>query len=171
MAHMRITDKADLQVMFEAERARYTPEKFAALGVTIESVTAYYQGVPSIGYEIDGVMAGGAIFENNELHFAVLPQYYGRWAWLMKPTLDWLFTMSDSVLGKVEIFNIRCAQFLDAGGWPRVAQDEQYITYLFSSKNNDIFRRHRDRLARDMALAAAARANAEAVRTGDLIFE
>lgn len=155
MASMRITEKADLQVMYEAEKARYSPEKFAAMGVTIESVLAYYENVASIGYEIDGIMAGGAIYDRNELHFAVLPQYYGRWAWLMRPTLDWLFTMSDSVLGKVEVFNTRCAEFLDAGGWPRVAEDDQVITYLFSSKNNDIFRRHRDRLARDKAIAAA----------------
>ncbi|MFS2008019.1 GNAT family N-acetyltransferase [Duganella sp. CT11-25] len=146
MADLRLTDQADLGLMYDIERQRYDSALIAA--VTREHAVAHYSGCPSVGYEIDGVAAGGAVFDGHELHLAVLPQFHGRWAWLLKPTLDWLFALRDPVPVRIERDNPRCIRFMDCGGWQRIAEDQQYITYLLSSSAPHVFRRRRaERLA------------------------
>ncbi|CDG82310.1 GNAT family N-acetyltransferase [Janthinobacterium agaricidamnosum] len=141
MSRFRITEKADLELMYEAERLRYGPQHFAALGVSMEQVLAYYADCPSLGYEIDGAPAGGALFDGKEIHIAVLPQYYGRWAWLFKPTLEWLFQMEETILSRIERFNTRSLRFMDAGKWPRVHEDEHYVTFEMNRNSQHIFSR------------------------------
>ncbi|RSZ61081.1 GNAT family N-acetyltransferase [Massilia atriviolacea] len=141
MADLRLTACADLGLMYDIEQQRY-PAELTALA-TRERTLAHYRGCASVGYEIDGVAAGGAIFDGHELHLAVLPQYHGRWAWLLKPTLDWLFAQCDPVRVRIEQDNTRCIRFMDSGGWERVAEDPQYITYLLSSSAPHVFRRRR----------------------------
>lgn len=127
--------------MFDAEQLRYDPAEFAALNITRERAIALYASFPSIGYEIDGVTAGGAIFDGKEIHLAVLPRFYGRWTWLLKPTLGWLFAQCDPVPVRIEQSNTRCLRFMDAGKWPRIGADERFVTYLLSSESNRIFKR------------------------------
>jgi hypothetical protein len=38
---------------------------------------------------------------------------------------------------------LRCIRFMDCGGWQRIAEDYQYITYLLSSTAPHVFRRRR----------------------------
>jgi hypothetical protein len=146
MTQLRLTEKADLGLMYDAEKMRYDPAIFAALQLTRERFIEFYAGAPSLGYEIDGLPAGGALFHHQQLHLAILPQFYGRWAWLLKPTLEWLFDMQDPVEVQIEKHNTRCVRFMEAGQWPRVAENEQLITYLLSRENNRIFRPRGQRL-------------------------
>jgi hypothetical protein len=141
MPELRLTPQADFGVMYDAEQLRYEPADFAALNITREGAIAYYAAFPSLGYEIDGVIAGGAVFDGKEIHLAVLPQYYGRWTWLLKPTLEWLFALCDPVPVRIEQSNIRCLRFMDAGKWPRIGEDERFVTYLLSRETNRIFNR------------------------------
>lgn len=140
MTRMRLTGKADIGVIYEAEQLRYAQQGLPP-PVTRERAIEYLSRFPTVGYEIDGVAAGGAIFDGEELHLAVLPQFYGRWAWLLKPTLAWLFTMRDPVRIRIERSNARCLRFMDAGGWERIAEDDHLITYLVGSQSRHIFRR------------------------------
>lgn len=141
MAELRLTDKADLGLMYDIERQRYDSAVTAV--ATRERALAHYAGCPSVGYEIDGVAAGGAVFDGRELHLAVLPQFHGRWAWLLKPTLEWLFALCDPVPVRIERHNLRCLRFMDCGGWQRIGEDAEYITYLLSSAAPHVFRRRR----------------------------
>lgn len=141
MPDLRLTGEADLGLMYDIERERYDSAVIALL--TRERAVAHYAGCPSVGYEIDGVAAGGAVFDGQELHLAVLPRFHGRWAWLLAPTLDWLFALCDPVRVRIERDNARCIRFMDGGGWQRIAEDRQYITYLLSSSTAHIFRRRR----------------------------
>ncbi|WP_187363039.1 GNAT family N-acetyltransferase [Massilia aquatica] len=141
MADLRLTDKADLGLMYDIESPRY--DSAVTELVTRERAVAHYAGCPSVGYEIDGVPAGGAIFDGRELHLAVLPRFHGRWAWLLAPTLDWLFALCDPVQVRIERDNARCIRFMDGGGWQRIGEDPQYITYLLSSTAAHVFRRRR----------------------------
>ncbi|MET3133312.1 hypothetical protein AAKU55_003602 [Oxalobacteraceae bacterium GrIS 1.11] len=141
MSTLRLTETADVGVMYDADQLRYDPEVFAALGVSREHVIQHYSQYPSRGYEIDGQVAGGAVFDGNQIHLAVLPQYYGRWAWLLKPTLEWLFSLREQVPVQIEQSNIRCLRFMDAGKWPRIDENERMVTYLLSRENNRLFRR------------------------------
>jgi GNAT superfamily N-acetyltransferase len=141
MAELRLTDRADLGLMYDIERARYDSAGIAV--ATRACAVAHYSACPSVGYEIDGVAAGGAVFDGQELHLAVLPRFHGRWAWLLKPTLDWLFALRDPVRVRIERDNTRCVGFMDHGGWQRIAEDHQYITYLLSSTSAHVFQRRR----------------------------
>ena len=141
MARLRLTDKADFGVMYDADKLRYKSEDLAALGITRERAIEIGSAYPSIGYEIDGVAAGGAVFDGKQLHLAVLPEFHGRWAWLLKPTLDWLFALCDPVQVRIEKFNTRCLRFMDAGGWRRIGEDKYFVIYLVSSEIEHIFRR------------------------------
>ncbi|NHZ91137.1 GNAT family N-acetyltransferase [Massilia sp. CCM 8733] len=141
MAELRLTDCADVGLMYDIEQSRYPSAQTAV--ATRERTVTHYLGCPSVGYEIDGVAAGGAVFDGRELHLAVLPQFHGRWAWLLKPTLDWLFALCDPVRVRIEQDNARCIRFMDSGGWERVDEDRQYITYLLSSTTPHVFRRRR----------------------------
>jgi GNAT superfamily N-acetyltransferase len=156
MAHLRLTDKADLGLFYDIEHVRYDSATLAAAGVTRARTIAHYQHCPSVGYEIDGVAAGGAVFDGRELHLAVLPRFHGRWAWLFAPTLDWLFAQCDPVRIRIERDNERCLRFMDGGGWQRVAEDAAYVTYLMSSASPHLFRRRRDRRARAATAATPA---------------
>jgi hypothetical protein len=141
MSTLRLAAKADFGVMYDAEQLRYALAGQAAPAVTRERAIAWYSAFPSLGYEIGGVAAGGAVFDGNELHIAVLPQFYGRWAWLLKPTLAWLFSQRDPVEVRIELSNSRCLRFMDAGGWRRIAEDGEFVTYLLSSATEHIFLR------------------------------
>lgn len=143
MPKLRLIPQADLGVMYDAEQLRYESAAFSALNITREQAIAYYASFPSVGYEIDGVIAGGAVFDGKEIHLAVLPCYYGRWAWLLKPTLTWLFALCDPVQVRIERSNLRCLRFMDACKWPRIGADERYVTYLLSQASNHLFNRRR----------------------------
>jgi len=128
---LRLTEAADLGVMYDADAARYA----GATGseclqvVTRDTFVAFYEGCPSIGFEADGQAIGGILFDGEQAHIAVLPSHHGRWALLLKPALDWLFSLQTEILVEVERDNLCCQRFLDRHGWPRVGETEDDIVY------------------------------------------
>lgn len=129
MGKMRLTDKADLGVFYEADAGRWDPEHLRQLGITKEMFIDFYAGCPSVGFEIDGKPVGGIIFDGVQAHIAVLPEYYGRWALLFKPALEWLFTLKEPIYIDIETENERCLRFMDRNQWPRVRADDKTVTF------------------------------------------
>ena len=134
MARCQLTDQADLGVMFDAEKLLYSPELLKVQPDSRERFVAFYTHCRSVGYQIDGIAVGGAIFDGKEFHLAILPHYFGRWTWLLEPTLKWLFEMADPVCGRIAKTNRRALQFADKSKFPRVHEDDEYVTYELGSK-------------------------------------
>ena len=136
MAAYRLTPRANLDVMFDAEIILY-PDAYP-LPETIQRrlFASTYGHCPTVGYEIDGVDAGGAILHGDQFHIAVLPAFYGRWGRLWQPTLDWLFTHTDYVDGCISKDNLRSWRFAERfsqrSGFPCIAEDDESITYRMS---------------------------------------
>jgi hypothetical protein len=127
---LRLTQEADLGVMYDADAARYADAGSECLQVvTRDAFVSFYQGCPSIGFEADGQAIGGILFDGEQAHIAVLPSHHGRWALLLKPALDWLFSLQAEILVEVERDNTRCLRFLDRHGWPRVGETEDDIVF------------------------------------------
>lgn len=140
----RLTEPADLGVIFDAEILLYADHPAAHLPGIRQRFIAHYSGCRSVGFEIDGVAVGGAIYDGEEFHIAVLPAYLGRWTWLLKPTLHWLFTQADPAIGRIARSNRRALHFADKTGFPRrVREDALYITYELRSENLHHLYRHR----------------------------
>jgi GNAT superfamily N-acetyltransferase len=128
---LKLTEPADLGTMYDAESARYREagDGSCLQVVTREAFLNFYEGCPSIGFEDDGMPIGGILFDGEQAHIAVLPSYHGRWALLLKPALDWLFTLQAEILVEVERDNARCLRFMDRHGWPRVGETDDDIVY------------------------------------------
>ena len=134
MTRCRLTAQADLGVMFDAEVMLYPQLQSLPLDMQKRRFKQFYAGCPSTGFEIDGVVIGGAIYDGEEFHIAVLPAYYGRWGRLWQPTLAWLFSVADPVRARVAKSNTRCLRFADHSKFPRITEDEKYVTYLGSTQ-------------------------------------
>ncbi len=134
MTRYRLTAQADLGVMFDAEVSQYPQSPLISLELQKRVFEKFYADCPSTGFEIDGIAVGGAIYDGEEFHIAVLPAYYGRWGRLWQPTLDWLFSVADPVRARVAKSNTRCLRFADHSRFPRIAEDDKYVTYLGSSQ-------------------------------------
>jgi len=129
MARMRLTDKADPGLMYDAEVSNWSPEFLKQAGVTREKVIAFFSSCPSVGFEIDGKQVGGMIFDGKEAHLAVLPEYQGRWALLFKHALNWLFSIKDPVYVDIQATNEKCIRFMERNQWRRVKENSEKITF------------------------------------------
>jgi hypothetical protein len=130
-ARLRLTDRADLAVFYEADAQQYAPGAAATRAVTKEVFMAFYAGCPSVGFEMDGKPIGGLLFDGSSAHIAVLREYHGRWALLLKPALAWLFSIQPEVIVHVDIDNDTCQQFLLRHRWERLYVDEENGTVAF----------------------------------------
>ena len=131
-----LVEGADLAVYFVAEKVRYDPEYLRQAGMTSEFFIAYYSPCPSLGFLVDGRQIGGMIFDrgrSDEVHFAVLHQYHGRWHSLWIPALRWLFAQQDPVYATVERFNEKCVRFMDRNRFTRAEVTETQIRYRMSA--------------------------------------
>lgn len=125
---LTLTDRADLGVFYDADAHRYGARGYADT-VTRERFAHFYADCPSIGFEDDGRPIGGILFDGEEAHIAVLPSHHGRWALLLKPALQWLFTLRQDITVAVEQDNARCLRFLDRHGWQRVGERDGDVLY------------------------------------------
>jgi GNAT superfamily N-acetyltransferase len=131
MPRLSLAPAADLRVFYAADSARYAQTRGHMLQVVTEAAfVRYFAGCPSLGFECDGQPIGGVIFDGREAHIAVLPEHRGRWAWLLKPAIDWLFSLKPQILVEIERDNAACIAFMDRNGWRRVSASEHAITYL-----------------------------------------
>jgi hypothetical protein len=128
---LRITPQADLGVFFDADNDRYLqrhPGRAAPL-LEKEAFISHYAGCPSIGFECDGQPIGGVIFDGQQAHIAVLPDYHGRWGLLLKPACDWLFGLRREVFVRVESDNVKSRRMMDRCGWQRVGTEGEDLIY------------------------------------------
>jgi GNAT superfamily N-acetyltransferase len=131
MTRLSLAPCADLRVLYAADAARYRNEGCRILDLVTERAFArLYRGCPSRGFLVDGLPIGGIIFDGRRAHIAVLPEYHGRWAWLLKPALEWLFSITPGFMVGIESDNMACLRFMDRCGWSRVRVDERMVTYL-----------------------------------------
>lgn len=136
MHQLRIVPQADLQVYYDADAQRYraTDRHDTLQVVTKEAFIDYYRDCQSIGFEYDGEPIGGVLFDGQQAHIAVLPAFRGRWAWLLRPALDWLFSLRAEIDVDVENDNPVCIEFMRRNGWPVVRRHGHWIRYRMKSK-------------------------------------
>lgn len=139
MPNLRLTEKADLGVIFDAARQRYTDDAWNRVsggGRTTKEVFIAHciaHNMPTLGFECDGKPIGGLVFDGHEAHLEVLPEYHGRWGLLWKPALAWIFSHKDPILVDIDADNEKCLRFMDRNNFPRVKTTEQHVTYRMSS--------------------------------------
>jgi GNAT superfamily N-acetyltransferase len=123
----------DLAVFYAADSERFAGTGSATLQVVTPAVfIGFYRNCPSIGFLFDGQPIGGIIFDGVEAHIAVLPAFRGRWALLLKPALDWLFSLKAEIVVNIEANNAICLAFMERNGWKRLRSDGQHVTYLMT---------------------------------------
>ncbi|PLZ03607.1 N-acetyltransferase [Burkholderia sp. WAC0059] len=127
---LTLADHADLDVFYDADSPRYRGAGEHVLKlVTKERFIRYYRNCPSIGFEFDGKPIGGIIYDGKGAHIAVLPEYHARWALLLRPALQWLFSIKSEMLVEVEVENAACIEFMKRNGWPALGTTDGWITY------------------------------------------
>jgi hypothetical protein len=140
MPGLRLTDQADFGVIFDAVSWRLKEEqwrKVTAGGVVTKEIFVAFciaQKYPSLGFECDGKPIGGIMFDGNAAHIEVLPEYHGRWGILWRSAIKWVFALKDPILVQVPIENQKCHRFMARNNWPRVNEDEKFVTYQMSSR-------------------------------------
>lgn len=138
MQNLRLTDRADFGVIFDAMRQRHQNdawEKVTAKLVTREIFVAHCiaQNFPSLGFECNGKAIGGIIFDGKVAHIEVLSEYHGRWGLLWKQAREWVFSLKDPILVDIEVDNEKCHRFMARNNWPRVKVTDKFVTYEMSS--------------------------------------
>lgn len=134
-AGLKLAPKADLDVFYEADAARYADSERNELEVvTLDAFVAFYRECPSIGFEADGHPIGGILFDGEEAHIAVLPEYHGRWATLLKPALEWLFGLADEIVVEIEIDNAVCMNFMKRNRWQCLGADSTAARFRMTAQ-------------------------------------
>ncbi|MGI4937756.1 MAG: hypothetical protein ACRYF5_13575 [Janthinobacterium lividum] len=124
---MHLTDKADFGVLYDAE-VLHQKSLGKQLNFTREQWISSCSHLPSIGFAKDGMAFGGAVFYEHEIHFALLPQFHGRWGALIRPMWEWMFSIEDNVRARVEKENPKCLDFMRRQ-WPEDGEDETYVYF------------------------------------------
>jgi hypothetical protein len=117
---LRLTDRVDLDVFYDADSARY--ERHVLAVVTREAFRAFYAECLSVGFECDGVPIGGVIFDGEAPHIAVLPAWHGRWGRLLRPMLEWMYGLKLDMIVPVDNDNPQIRAFVERCGWPMVGR-------------------------------------------------
>lgn len=133
MDSLRMTDKADLKVFYDADRRIYDSAWLAAHGLTEEKFIARYRDCPSVGFEKGGIPFGGMILHGNDAHIAVLPEFHGKFATLLRPALAWLFSQQSEVYAKVHRPNRQSLRFLRRIGGKLVGSDDNFFIFIISN--------------------------------------
>lgn len=133
MRRLSLAPCVDLAVFYTADSERFIGDGSATLQVVTPAVFVdFYRDCPSIGFLSDGQPIGGIIFDGAEAHIAVLPAFRGRWALLLKPALEWLFSLKADIVVDIDTDNTICLAFMERNGWQRLRADSQHITYLMT---------------------------------------
>ena len=128
---LTLAPQADLAVFYEADVARYRLNGASTVTdtVTQDVFVRFFAHCPSIGFRRDGVDIGGILFDGTQAHIAVLPQHHGHWGALLKPALEWLFSLRREILVEVERDNTRCHRFMRHVGWECVDEKADALIY------------------------------------------
>ena len=128
---LTLAPQADLAVFYEADVARYRLNGASTVTdrVTQDVFVRFFAHCPSIGFRRDGEDIGGILFDGTQAHIAVLPQHHGHWGALLKPALEWLFSLRREILVEVERDNTRCHRFMRHVGWECVDERPDALIY------------------------------------------
>lgn len=144
MTILRLIDKADLNIYYDADMLQFDAGWPSRMGVTREVFVKALKECPSIGFEMDGVQFGGVIFDGKEAHLAVLPEYQGKWGLLIGPALGWLLSIQDIIDVCVDRSNEKCVRFCGRNQWTRISEDVHSITFRIFD-HPDLFFHRRSR--------------------------
>jgi len=134
---LRLTSQIDLNVYYDAER--HSASDAILEVVTREVFAAFYAKSPSVGYECDGQPIGGVIFDGESAHIAVLPAYYGRWGYLLRPTLTWLSGLKEDIIFRTPVDNVKALKFLAHCGWENLGiEDDEVLHRLPPRVGNEV---------------------------------
>jgi RimJ/RimL family protein N-acetyltransferase len=127
---LKILDKADFGVIYEAELLTLGADWFKSRNLTKERMIEIFEKTDcrSLGFEIDGKSIGGILLLGNELHIAILPEYFGKWGLLWKHAVKWVFAQTQTVYGYIPTWNTRCIRFAEKARWRRIGEFEKYET-------------------------------------------
>lgn len=135
-----LTSRADLAVFYAADTLLYRQngKQYLLNLLPLPKFTAFYAGCASIGFACDGQAIGGMIFDGEQVHIAVLAEHHGRWTFLLKPALDWLFSLKPEVPAQLDADNALAIRFMERNGWKRLddpaAQAAGKATYLVTQQ-------------------------------------
>lgn len=132
MDSLRMTDKADLKVYYDADIRMYDRAWMAAHGFTEEAFIARYRDCPSVGFEQGGIPFGGVILDGNDFHIAILPEFHGKWGALLRPALAWLFSQRSEVRARVHRPNRQGLRFFRRLGAKLVESDGNFLIFSLS---------------------------------------
>lgn len=127
MGKVFIVEKADHDVMFEAERSSYTPEVRALW--TREYFFAARSALPSIGLAADGKCIGGVYMDHGFIHISVLPPYQGKRSLVYARGLAWAFSHADPIYAGILESNRQCIRFAERSGWEKVGRFNGVVYY------------------------------------------
>jgi hypothetical protein len=133
-----LSEPTDLGVYYDADILRYDPAYLQRIGMTKEIFINFFSQCPTLCFRANGQPIGGMIFDRDrtgELHFAVLPEYHGRWKSLWQPGLQWVFAQKESVHVSVERFNEKCIRFMNRQGYRCISEDDLWIKYLLTAED------------------------------------
>lgn len=139
MADYQLTAQADLGVLYEITRMQHSAEEWQKIThglVTREHFIGHCieHGLDSLGFSYAGRPIGGVIFDGQAAHIAVHPEHHGRWGFLWKKTLSWVFAHKDPIEVKIHAGNEKAHRLMERNNWPRIHADENFVTYQMSSK-------------------------------------
>ena len=148
MAEYRLTEKADLGLLYDAARIRYGDEQWKKQSygaVTREEFIRYCieKELPTLGFSCDGKPIGGLIFDGTAAHLEVLPEHHGRWGFLWEKALEWIFSNKDPIEVQIYAWDERMLRFMDRNNFQRIRADKDFVTYRMSSQDVPHYRRRR----------------------------
>jgi hypothetical protein len=149
MAGLRLLDKVDLSIYYDADRLQFDADWPVRNGVTRELFVETMKNCPSVGFEMDGVQFGGVLFDGHQAHLAVLPSFQGKWALLIRPALQWLLSLQDEIDVSVDQSNAKCIRFCDRNHWPRISENQLSVTFRICNHTDLFFNRREKKKASD----------------------
>ena len=129
MAALSVVEPADCELLYDIDALRYDEQWMIEHKIERHQIVSVMQSYRSLGFLYDGKPIGGVMYDGKEAHMAVLPEYHGRWGFLLKPMMEWLFAIKEPMQASVEISNTHCVRFMDRNKWRRVASNDKYITF------------------------------------------
>ena len=148
MGKYHLTEKADLGVIYDADRSRYSAEewkKFPSIATREFFITfCRTKEYPTLGFSYDEKPIGGIIFDGQTVHLAVLPEHYGKWGVLWIKALRWILAQKDPIEIKIEAGNEKMHRFMERNNCLKIQEEANFVTYLGSSKTTPYYSRYRE---------------------------
>lgn len=99
--------------------------------LTDEAFIKRYLLCDVVGISINGIIAGGAVFDRGNMHLAVQRKYRVKWFCLLKPLLDWAFSKyGETLVAIVNKENASARKFIEHVGCHYICKNEHSVKYL-----------------------------------------